>query len=126
MIVVVADTSPVNYLTLIGHADLLGALFGRVFVPAAVATGALLVIAVQEYRSAPMAPPEQSRAIAGDAHLRVTAATAVVRGQPSGQGEVIATVRRGAALAVTGQEHSWYRVVLPDKRSGWIAREAFE
>ena len=97
-----------------------------ILVPNAVATGAFLVIAVQEHRSAPSMPAEQSRAIAGDEHLRVTTATAVVRGQPSGQGEVIATVRRGAALAVTGQERGWYRVMLPDKRSGWIAREAFE
>jgi predicted nucleic acid-binding protein len=34
--VVVADTSPLNYLVLIGHADILSALFERVFVPAIV------------------------------------------------------------------------------------------
>ena len=34
--VVVADTSPLNYLVLIGHADVLSALFERVFVPAIV------------------------------------------------------------------------------------------
>ena len=34
--VVVADTSPLNYLVLIGHVDILSALFERVFVPAIV------------------------------------------------------------------------------------------
>lgn len=34
--IVVADTSPLNYLILIGHADVLGALFERVLVPQAV------------------------------------------------------------------------------------------
>ncbi|MGD9720906.1 MAG: hypothetical protein AB7O59_23430 [Pirellulales bacterium] len=33
---VLSDTSPLNYLILIGHADILGALFGRLIVPAAV------------------------------------------------------------------------------------------
>ena len=33
---VIADTSPVNYLVLIGHVDILPALFERVILPAAV------------------------------------------------------------------------------------------
>jgi len=36
MLVVIADTSPLNYLTLIGEIDLLPKLFGRIIVPAAV------------------------------------------------------------------------------------------
>jgi predicted nucleic acid-binding protein len=34
--IVVSDTSPLNYLALIGQADVLPALFGRVFIPPAV------------------------------------------------------------------------------------------
>jgi len=34
--IVVADTTPVNYLVLIGHADVLASLYGRVIVPEAV------------------------------------------------------------------------------------------
>ncbi len=34
--VVVADTSPINYLILIGHADVLPILFGRIILPTAV------------------------------------------------------------------------------------------
>jgi predicted nucleic acid-binding protein len=33
---VIADTSPINYLLLIGHVDILPALFDRVILPAAV------------------------------------------------------------------------------------------
>jgi predicted nucleic acid-binding protein len=33
---VIADTSPINYLLLIGHIDILPALFEKVIVPAAV------------------------------------------------------------------------------------------
>ena len=36
--IVVSDTSPVCYLTLIGHPDVLPALFGRVEIPGAVAS----------------------------------------------------------------------------------------
>jgi predicted nucleic acid-binding protein len=35
-VIVVADTSPLNYLLLLGHAELLPSLFGRVLVPDAV------------------------------------------------------------------------------------------
>ena len=34
--IVVSDTSPINYLVLIGHAELLPALFGAVYIPPAV------------------------------------------------------------------------------------------
>jgi predicted nucleic acid-binding protein len=34
--IVVADTSPINYLVLIGHDDVLGQIYGRVTIPAAV------------------------------------------------------------------------------------------
>jgi predicted nucleic acid-binding protein len=33
MTVVIADTSPLNYLVLIGRIDILGSLYGKVFVP---------------------------------------------------------------------------------------------
>lgn len=36
--IVVADTSPINYLLLIGHIDLLPRLYGRVVIPTSVAT----------------------------------------------------------------------------------------
>lgn len=36
MIVVVSDTSPLNYLVLIGHIEVLPAIFGRVLIPIAV------------------------------------------------------------------------------------------
>jgi predicted nucleic acid-binding protein len=35
--IVIADTTPLNYLILIGHADVLPALYGRVLIPEAVA-----------------------------------------------------------------------------------------
>jgi predicted nucleic acid-binding protein len=34
--IVVSDTSPINYLTLIGHEDLLQSLFGEIIIPASV------------------------------------------------------------------------------------------
>jgi predicted nucleic acid-binding protein len=34
--IVVSDTSPINYLTLIGHQDLLQSLFGEIIIPASV------------------------------------------------------------------------------------------
>jgi predicted nucleic acid-binding protein len=37
-VIVVADTSPLNYLVLIGHADVLRQLYGRVVMPAGVAS----------------------------------------------------------------------------------------
>jgi predicted nucleic acid-binding protein len=36
MIVVVSDTSPINYLVLIGHIEVLPAIFGKVLIPVAV------------------------------------------------------------------------------------------
>ena len=36
LVIVLSDTSPINYLVLVGHIDILPTLFGQVVVPSAV------------------------------------------------------------------------------------------
>ena len=97
-----------------------------VLVPAAVAAGALLTVAVQPGR-VEQPSGERGRAVAPDtARLRVTAVEAIVRSRPSNQSEVVATVRRGTVMDVAGEERDWYEVRLESGRPGWVEREAFE
>ena len=55
--IVVADTSPLNYLIRLNRVELLAILYGRVAVPKAVATELLHAAAPQEVRSWMSAPP---------------------------------------------------------------------
>ncbi len=54
---IVADTSPLNYLILLGHADLLHGLYGQVFVPRAVLSELSDLKAPPEVRSWAASPP---------------------------------------------------------------------
>jgi len=99
-----------------------------VLVPAALAAGALLAVALQPGWIGPTGSGERSRAVspAASAKLRVTAVEATVRSRPSMQSEVVGTVRRGALVEVAGEERDWYEVRLDGGRPGWVEREAFE
>ncbi len=94
-------------------------------VPVAAAAALMLVVSQTSWM-APQAPRELSRAVAGHQHLRVTAREAVVRSQPSGRADVVATVTRGTVVDVGGEERDWYRVSLPNGTGGWVDRHAFE
>jgi competence protein ComEC len=52
---------------------------------------------------------------------RVTAAV-VVRAAPSSQSEALARLRPGEALALQGEVPGWYRVTLPDGRTGYVSK----
>ena len=95
-------------------------------VPAAVAAGALLVVAGEHNWTQPEAPKEMTRAVPSHRTLRITAPEAIVRAQPNSRTEVVATLNRGTALEVTSLEKDWYRVTLPGGAEGWVERQAFE
>jgi hypothetical protein len=105
-----------------------GALRIPVLVPAALAAGALVMVALHgPLGSGSTLPGEQSRAVAPDsARLRVTAVEAPVRSRPSRQSDLVTTVRRGVMVDVAGVERDWYEVHLDGGRQGWVEREAFE
>jgi hypothetical protein len=95
-------------------------------VPAAVAAGALLVVAGEHGWRQPEQPQELTRAVPMRQSLRVTAQEALVYAQPSARTATVGSVSRGAVLEVAGLEKDWYRVVLPDGQEGWVTRGAFE
>lgn len=51
----------------------------------------------------------------------VTASALNVRSEPSADAELIAQVKRNAALEVLERSESWVRVKLDDGRTGWVA-----
>ena len=98
-----------------------------VLVPAAMAAGALLTVALHPGWIERAGSGERSRAVAPDtATRRITAVEATVRSRPSMQSEVVATVRRGTLMEVAGEERDWFEVRLDGGRPGWVEREAFE
>ncbi len=96
-----------------------------VLVPLGVAAAAVLLVG-QAVLLGPDAPRERSRAIQLRQTVRVTAAEAVVRRQPTTRGESVATLRRGAVVTVTGEDREWYQIALPDGTGGWVERSVFE
>ena len=100
MRLVIADTSPVNYLILIGHIDLLPRLFERVVLPGA----------VQNELSNPVAPPAVQRWIANPpAWLEVVEADGV---------DAIAGLHKGEAAAIALAESLHADLLLIDEREG--------
>jgi predicted nucleic acid-binding protein len=104
--VVVADTTPLNYLVVIGHAEILASLFGEVWIPEAV---------LDELRH-PKAPEAVNDWLkAPPSWLRVTSAKYVDETIGLGRGETEAI-----SLALEWQ----LKVVLMDERRGRAAAEA--
>lgn len=98
-----------------------------VLVPVAMAATALFMVAAGQRSATDPAAGERSRAVtSAPVSLRVTAADVPVHQRPSGQSEVVATLQRGAMVAVAGEERGWYEVRLEGGTPGWVAREAFE
>lgn len=95
-------------------------------VPAAVAAGALFVVAGQQVWLNQEPARELSRAVPIDQTLRVTAPEATVRSQPSSHADIVTTLNRGTVLKVSGEERDWLRVSLSDGKEGWVERRAFE
>lgn len=97
-----------------------------VLVPAAMAAGALLTVALQPGLLTHDSG-ERSRAIAPQTvTLRINVGETIVRSRPSMQSAPVATVRRGTTVEVAGEERDWYQVRLADGQAGWVEREAFE
>jgi len=94
--------------------------------PAAVAAGALLVVAGEHNWMKPEPLKEMTRAVPSRRSLRITVPEAIVRAQPSSRTEIVATLSRGTTLEVTSLEKDWYRVTLPSGAEGWVERQAFE
>jgi hypothetical protein len=96
-------------------------------VPAAVAAGALLVVAGEQSWLKPAPVKELTRAVPPiQRTLRVTATQAFVHAQPSSRTAVLATFERGATVSVASLEKDWYKISLPSGAEGWIERRAFE
>ncbi len=103
--IVVSDTSPLNYLILIGQADVLPALFSRVVAPPAVVAEMLQPGAPQVVANWAALPPEW---------LEVIAPTTVDTNLPLGAGEVEAI-----GLA---QELKADRLLLDERKAALVAR----
>jgi curli biogenesis system outer membrane secretion channel CsgG len=52
----------------------------------------------------------------------VSLASARVFEKPDASSSAVATVSKGAELAVAGQQGNWYAVALPDGTSGWVLK----
>lgn len=103
-----------------------------VLVPVAVAATALVVLVSQSNVTGPAPQQERSRAVGIRDTLPVTAPEAQVWQEPgsASQGGVekglVATIKRGTRVAVVAEKGVWYQVTLPDGRTGWVQRHAFE
>lgn len=104
--VVVADTTPLNYLILIGRTEILGRIFGEVLVPQAV---------MEELRH-PKAPPEVVR------WLRETPPWLTV--VPVRQLDVTIQLGKGENEAISLAIERSARIVLMDERLGRAAAQA--
>ena len=100
--IVVADTSPLNYLIRLGHSDLLPKLYGRVLVPSAV---------LSEMRH-PEAPPEVQAWAAAPPEWLEEAPVKLI--DPSLRTELGAGEREAISLALEVQAN----VLLIDDRAG--------
>ena len=96
-----------------------------VLVPVAIAALALIVI-VPRWQSSTAPDAELSRAVDMRQSARVTADSAVVRKEPTADGAVVTTLKRGEHTVLVAQQGDWYRVALADGGEGWIERRAFE
>jgi len=94
-----------------------------VMIPAAAGIVAVLVVASQTWVTTG-APRPLTRSIAVSQQARVTAREAVVRRQPNGHAEVVATVTRGMMVGISGEERDWSHVTLPNGTEGWVDQEA--
>jgi len=96
----------------------------RVFVPAALAAMAVLVIAT--------GPPESVRSLFGGRppaevrKLRIVAPVAEVLDARGLHGRALAELRKGAEVEILGGDEHWYRVRLADGRKGWIDKRSFQ
>ncbi|MDX2166956.1 MAG: SH3 domain-containing protein [Deltaproteobacteria bacterium] len=98
-----------------------------VLAPVAMAAAALLMVAVGQRPTSEPVGGERSRAVKAEpVAMRVRVADAPVYQRPSGQSEVVATLRRGATVTVAGEERGWYEVQLEGGTPGWVAREDLE
>ena len=105
-VVVVADTTPLNYLIQIGHAEILGDLFGQVLIPKA-------VLAELGHPGAPQAVTHWLQA--PPAWLRVVPVLGLIEALDLGKGEAEAI-----SLAVEQQ----VKLVLMDERKGRAVAES--
>jgi predicted nucleic acid-binding protein len=104
--VVVADTTPLNYLIVVHQAQILASLFGEVMIPEAV---------LEELRH-PKAPVAVSRWLRElPAWLRITPVRQVDETVQLGKGET-------EAISLAVEQH--VKVVLMDERRGRVAAEA--
>jgi predicted nucleic acid-binding protein len=101
--IVVADTSPLNYLILIGHIDVLEAIYGEVVIPPAVQDEMLDPLAPPSVRSWIKNPPRWLE-VRTPAHINIPL-----------DPELDAGEREAIALAKTGGQGS---VLLIDERVG--------
>jgi TonB family protein len=65
------------------------------------------------------AAPAAEEAVTGTVY--VTASALNVRAEPSTQAGIVATAKRGAALAVLANGNGWLKVRLANGREGWVA-----
>ena len=115
--------APRSFSDLIGWvADLLPL---QAMIPVAVAAGVMLTVGVQTWLHH-ATPGQLTRGVPWQQSLRVTAPEAVVRTQPSGHGEVVATLNRGTVVQVSAEERDWYRISVRDGPEGWVERDAFK
>lgn len=104
--VVVADTTPLNYLIVIDRAEILASLFGEVLIPQA----------VLDELSHPKAPMAVSRWLENKPHwLRITPVLRLDETMQLGKGE-------NEAISLAVERH--LKVVLIDERLGRAAAEA--
>lgn len=92
-----------------------------VLIPAGLAVGALLVVAVQTW----LVPTSQPVLLRSVQIQQITQET-VVRAQPRTGAAVLAKLLPGDMVELRGEQSGWYRIVLPDGGDGWIEQRALE
>lgn len=99
-----------------------------VLMPASFAVGILIYVVALQLPTAPGLPASGSRAVSqpGSATRHVSVAEAIVYAERSAQAPVVAKLAHGNVVAVSTQEHGWYRVVVADGREGWIEERSLQ
>ncbi len=101
--VVVADTTPLNYLILIGHVDILGSMFGAVLIPEA-------VLAELQHSKAPEAVKQWLGELPAWLHV-----------SPVRQMDESVQLGRGESEAISLAQEQNVKVILMDERRGRAA-----
>ncbi len=97
----------------------------RYLAPLALAAGLLVTLSAKTDWFSPQPSQRLTRAVSVSQDLRVGAREATVYAEPHSHSQVIATLKRGDLVKLSGEDREWYRVRMPSGGEGWVEQEVF-